>query len=90
MKTLTRDMRDRIVRLNQDDDWVRLDDRIQSDSRRITVTLNGSCIAWNIGFIPLDWNDRRSIGRAARRRHKQLTDELIRLGQEKKREQVKR
>lgn len=40
--------------------------------------------------LPLDWDQRRGIARAVRWRHKVEQDALIRLGQEKAREQETR
>lgn len=84
MKALTRPLLKAVLEMIRDDadkDVAWFEGSLGFKEGAFYVYLDGRVYLSSLGAdLPFDWNDRRSIGRACRKRHRRMQDEIMRLG----------
>lgn len=66
--------------LASDDGWRWSSGYLDFAEHQMTIWPDGNVQWWMIGYIPLEWTQRRSVARAYRRAHARIMDALIRKG----------
>lgn len=68
--------------LGSDEGWRWEPKYLDNYDYKMTVRANGNVCWWQIGDIPLDWTQRRSVARAFKKAHARITAALVRKGQQ--------